>query len=151
MTSIICISMLGFAILFKTFYKKAKSGEVIVLNALESKPKVIRGGALVLPVVHRSTILDLNTRLIQLEQNSIDKIKALYDFDLTSFAIQIENSDAAILTAYERINVSADSMEKLKSVLEHSLQECFLSAKGYDELKNHLSQSLKKVGYELVV
>ena len=151
MASIICISMLGFTILFKTFYKKAKAGEVIVLNALESKPKVIRGGALILPVVHRSIVLDLNTQVIQLEKIFIDKIKALYDLDLTSFAIQIENSDAAILTAYERINVGADSMEKLKSVLEHSLQECFISTKDYDELKKQLSQSLKKVGYELVV
>jgi len=104
-----------------------------------------------MPIIHSATIIDLNTKVIQIEQNSLDRINELYGLSLNSFSVQIENTDAGIIKAYERMSKEEESTDTLKSILENSVQEGLRSIKNYDEFKQHLSKKLNKVGYELVV
>ena len=142
------INIIGFLFLFKKFYKKVKPGEVIVVNTLEAKPKIVRSGTFVMPFIHNATNVYLNTRVIQIGKNSLDKINELYSLDIKTFSVQIINTDDEIIKAYERIN---EDMEALSSILEHAIQEGLLSIKNYSEFKKHLSKSLNNVGYEFVV
>jgi len=147
----IMIVIFGLLIMLKFYYKKAKPGEVIVLNSLKTNPSIIRTGTLVLPIIHRATVMDLTTQVIEIEQHSLDKISALFDVSLNTLSVQIENTEPGIIKAYERINKEGDGISSLKSILEHSIQEGLRSIKDYDKFKLHLSNSLRKVGYELVV
>ena len=145
------VIMVGSLIMLKMLYNKAKPGEVIVLNTLEREPRIIRNGTLVMPIIHSAKTISLNTQAIPIEQSSIDRINELYSLNINTISVQIQNTDAGIIKAYERMSEENGGVDTLKSVLEHSIQEGLHSFKDYDGFKQYLSEKLNKVGYELVV
>lgn len=154
MTFAMLLVIIGMLICLKVFYKKARPGEVIILNTLEAKPKIIRNGALVMPIIHSASTIDLKSQIIDIKTSIIDKVNKTFSLDLSNFSVQVKDSEQDILKAYQRINIAAEDsnhMSQLKSILEQSIQEGLLSINDYEEFKSHLSRSLGNIGYELVV
>ncbi|OZG72181.1 hypothetical protein BTA51_17695 [Hahella sp. CCB-MM4] len=154
MVGIICIAMLGVAGCMRAFYKKAAPGEVIILNSMEAKPRIVRNGALVLPIIHRASSLSLRTQTIEIEKSLVHKVSELYGVSLPSMALQVQESEEAILRAHDRINCAeknGDGGRILQSVLSQAIQEAIMESKDYAEFKNHIATCLDRIGFEPVV
>ena len=148
------IIIAGMFVCLKMFYKKAKPGEVIILNNLEAQPKVIRNGVLVLPMIHSSSTIDLTVQVIDIKPSIMEKVNEAFSLDLSSFSVQVNNTEQGIVQAYQRISNSDNSLNhknQLRSILEQSIQESLLSTNNYEKFKKDVSSNLNDVGYELVV
>lgn len=155
MASTMMFLMIGMLALMKAFYRKALPGEVIILSTLETDPRLIKNGALVLPIIYSASSVSLKTQAIDVDKGLIHKINDIYGVSLQTIAVQVKDTKESILKAHERINLSTDntcsSEAQLKSVLTHSIQEALLTITDYLEFKKHIASSLDNIGYELVV
>ena len=155
MLSIIMFMLIGMLACMKAFYRKALPGEVIILSTLEAEPRIIKNGALVLPIIYSASSVSLNTQAVEIDRNIILNINETYDVSLQTIAVQVKDTNEAILKAHKRINVSnnntVSSGSQIKSIIHHAIQEALLSITDYGEFKNYIASSLDKVGYELVV
>jgi uncharacterized membrane protein YqiK len=150
MMGILLSMTVGIAVIFKTFYKKVAPGEVIILNTLEAKPRIIKTGTLVFPIIYRASSISLNTQAIKIESEILHKINELYNLKLQEIAVQVQDTDNSILLAHSRINDS-ESSYPLISIVNQAVQEALLTQTDYQEFKNQVGFNLSKVGYELVV
>jgi len=144
----------GIAVLFKAFYRKYIPGEVMILNTMEAKPRVIKTGTLVLPIIYSASSISLNTQPIKIENDILHRINDLYGIKLQSIAVQVNDNDESILLAHQRISNSDNAQEKssqLTSIVNQAIQEALLTKTELRAFKDHVATSLSKVGYELVV
>ena len=130
----------GIAVLFKAFYRKAIPGEVMILNTMEAKPRIIKTGTLVFPIIYSASSISLNTQPIKIENDILDNINDLYGLKLQSIAVQVNDNDESILLAYQRINNSGNAQEKssqLTSIVNQAIQEALLTKTELRAFKDH--------------
>ncbi|OUS24534.1 hypothetical protein A9Q99_24370 [Gammaproteobacteria bacterium 45_16_T64] len=145
--------ILGFAAMLKAFYTKVNPGEVLILNTLAAEPMIVRTGTLIYPVIYSTSTMSLHASPINLESDLIQEIKERYEIRLSSVTVQINDSDESILKAYKRINASdiEEQHRQLSSIVNEAVVNAIKTKSIYEDFKNELSNSLEKVGYELVV
>jgi uncharacterized membrane protein YqiK len=130
------IFALGAAMMVKKFYIKVSPGQALVNNKT-SEMSISLTGMLVLPIVHRAEIMDISTKLIELERRGKeglickDNIRA--DIKV-AFFVRVNHAPDDIKKVAERIGCDRASHQETLNVL--------FSAK--------FSEALKTVGYQMM-
>ena len=130
------ILVLGAAIMVKRFYIKVSPGQALVNNKTNEMAISLTGG-LVLPIVHRAEIMDISTKMIELERRGKeglickDNIRA--DIKV-AFFVRVNHAPEDIKKVAERIGCDRASHQETLNVL--------FSAK--------FSEALKTVGYQMM-
>lgn len=130
------IFVLGAAMMVKKFYIKVSPGQALVNNKTNEMAISLTGG-LVLPIVHRAEIMDISTKMIELERRGKeglickDNIRA--DIKV-AFFVRVNHAPEDIKKVAERIGCDRASHQETLNVL--------FSAK--------FSEALKTVGYQMM-
>jgi uncharacterized membrane protein YqiK len=130
------VFVMGAAIMVKKFYIKVSPGQALVNNKTSEMAISLTGG-LVLPIVHRAEIMDISTKMIELERRGKeglickDNIRA--DIKV-AFFVRVNHAPEDIKKVAERIGCDRASHQETLNVL--------FSAK--------FSEALKTVGYQMM-
>ena len=130
------IFVFGSALMVKKFYIKVSPGQALVNNKTNEMAISLTGG-LVLPIVHRAEIMDISTKMIELERRGKeglickDNIRA--DIKV-AFFVRVNHAPEDIKKVAERIGCDRASHQETLNVL--------FSAK--------FSEALKTVGYQMM-
>ena len=153
MAGMMSMILLGVAALFKSFYKKVPPGEVMIVNSMTLTPLLVRTGALVYPIIHSASNVNLNVVPIEIESDLQDIFHEQFSLKISSLSVQVVDSEESILKAQKRISL-VDANERnnqLSSVLNIAVREQMNTSKSIQELKNTVNETLSQIGYELVI
>jgi uncharacterized membrane protein YqiK len=129
------VFVVGAAVMVKRFYIKVSPGQALVNNKTGEMAISLTGG-LVLPIVHRAEIMDISTKMIELERRGKeglickDNIRA--DIKV-AFFVRVNHEPADIKKVAERIGCDRASHKE-------TLVELFAAK---------FSEALKTVGYQM--
>jgi uncharacterized membrane protein YqiK len=56
----------GLLVMVARFYQKVDQGNALIVNKMSTEPDVTFTGAVVLPVVHRSEVMDISVKTIEI-------------------------------------------------------------------------------------
>src|SRR3954469_2743801 len=105
------VFVIGVAVMVKKFYIKVSPGQALVNNKTGEMAISLTGG-LVLPIVHRAEIMDISTKMIELERRGKeglickDNIRA--DIKV-AFFVRVNHAPADIKKVAERIGCARAS------------------------------------------
>lgn len=133
---IVLAVLIGFALLFKNFYKKVEQGQAMIINNFSSVPHVTFTGGIVLPVVHKKEFMNISLKTIEIDRRGKeglicqDNIRA--DIKVTFF-VRVNKTKEDVLKVAQAIGCERASTQE-------TIDELF-SAK--------FSEALKTVGKRL--
>jgi flotillin len=59
-------------VMWARFYHKVDQGQALIVNKMRDEPEVFFTGSVVLPIVHRSEVMDISMKTITLERRGKD-------------------------------------------------------------------------------
>jgi uncharacterized membrane protein YqiK len=127
---------LGVAVAIAKFYQKVEQGKTLIVNRLRAEPDVTFSGALVWPIIHKSEVMDISVKTIEIDRRGKeglickDNIRA--DIKV-SFFLRVNPSREDVLKVAKSIGCARAS--------DHETLEELFSAK--------FSEALKTVGKQL--
>lgn len=122
------------ALIVKAFYRKVLQGQALINNKTGKRTEVNFTGALVLPIIHRSEVMDISLKTIEIDRRGgeglicQDNIRA--DIKVTFF-VRVNKTEDDVLKVAQAIGCARASAQE-------TIEELF-SAK--------FSEALKTVGY----
>ena len=128
--------LFGAALLVKSFYKKVLQGEALINNKMGKDPVVSFSGGLVLPIIHRSEVMDISIKTIELDRRGSDglicrdNIRA--DIKVTFF-VRVNKTSEDVLKVAQSIGTARASDQQ-------TIEELFIAK---------FSEALKTVGYSM--
>ena len=122
--------------IFRAFYQKVDQGFALINNTMSQTPKVTFTGMLVIPIIHRTEVMDISVKTIQVDRRGKDGL------------ICSDNVRADITVAfYVRVNKTAEDVLQVASAVgvkrasdQKTLEELFQAK---------FSEALKTVGKQL--
>lgn len=122
--------------MFRSFYQKVDQGFALINNTMSQTPKVTFTGMLVIPIIHRTEVMDISVKTIQVDRRGKDGL------------ICADNVRADITVAfYVRVNKTAEDVLQVASAVgvkrasdQKTLEELFQAK---------FSEALKTVGKQL--
>lgn len=128
--------LLGVLVLFARFYRKVEQGKALIVNKMKAEPEVTFTGMVVLPIFHKSEVMDISVKTLEIDRRGKDGL------------ICRDNIRADIkVTFFVRVNKTAEDVIKVAQSIgcarasdPHTLEELF-NAK--------FSEALKTVGKQL--
>jgi uncharacterized membrane protein YqiK len=64
----IVLVILGVAVMISKFYRKVDQGRALIINKMKADPEVTFTGGIVYPIIHRSEVMDISVKTIELER-----------------------------------------------------------------------------------
>lgn len=133
---ILALIILGAVTLFAKFYVKVEQGKALIVNKMRPEPEVTFTGMIVMPIFHKSEIMDISVKTIEIDRRGKEGL------------ICRDNIRADIkVTFFVRVNKTRDDVVKVAQSIgcarasdPKTLEELF-SAK--------FSEALKTVGKQL--
>ncbi|MFH1811533.1 MAG: hypothetical protein ABIJ09_22530 [Pseudomonadota bacterium] len=128
--------LLGLALLIKAFYRKVLQGQALINNKMGNQTTVSFTGGLVLPIIHRSEVMDISIKTIEIDRRGgeglicRDNIRA--DIKVTFF-VRVNKTEEDVLKV-------AQSIGCVRASAQETIEELF-NAK--------FSEALKTVGYSM--
>ncbi len=128
--------LVGFAMLVAKFYRKVEQGRALIINKVSKDPEVTFTGGLVLPIIHRSEVMDISVKTIEIDRRGKeglickDNIRA--DIKVTFF-VKVNKTTEDVLKVAQQVGCARASDQT-------TLEELF-NAK--------FSEALKTVGKQL--
>lgn len=126
----------GFAALVALFYKKVEQGKALIVNSLKADPEVTFTGKVVLPVLHKSEVMDISVKTIEIDRRGKeglicrDNIRA--DIKV-AFFVRVNKTKEDVIKVAQSIGCARAS--------DHRTLEELFNAK--------FSEALKTVGKQL--
>ncbi|MEM6788458.1 MAG: hypothetical protein AAF715_13140 [Myxococcota bacterium] len=65
---IVLLLVVGILVMITRFYRKVDQGKALIINKLQRQPEVTFSGGVVLPIVHRSEIMDISVKTIEIDR-----------------------------------------------------------------------------------
>ena len=127
---------IGLLVMVARFYRKVDQGKALIINKVSNEPDVTFTGGIVLPIVHRSEIMDISVKTIELSRNGRDglicqdNIRA--DIKVTFF-VKVNKTVEDVLKVAQNIGCARASDQQ-------TLEELFIAK---------FSEALKTVGKRL--
>ena len=92
--------------IFRAFYQKVDQGFALINNTMSQTPKVTFTGMLVIPIIHRTEVMDISVKTIQVDRRGKDGL------------ICSDNVRADITVAfYVRVNKTAEDVLQVASAV----------------------------------
>ncbi|MBT8494303.1 MAG: hypothetical protein KJO07_14710 [Deltaproteobacteria bacterium] len=66
------IFLIGILVLVARFYRKVDQGRALIINKMSAEPEVTFTGGVVLPVFHRSEVMDISVKSIEIDRRGKD-------------------------------------------------------------------------------
>lgn len=136
MALVIILIVVGILVMIAKFYRKVDQGRALIINKVTKEPIVTFTGGVVLPIIHRSEIMDISVKTINLERRAHeglickDNIRA--DIKVTFF-VKVNKTVEDVLKVAANIGCQRASDQ-------HTLEELFVAK---------FSEALKTVGKRL--
>lgn len=123
-------------VMWARFYRKVDQGQALIVNKMRNEPEVFFTGSVVLPIVHRSEVMDISLKTITLERRGKDGLICQDNIraDIkVSFYVRVNKTRDAVLQVAQTIGVRRASDRE-------TLEDLFLA---------RFSEALKTVGKRL--
>lgn len=120
-------------VMWARFYRKVDQGQALIVNRMREEPDVYFTGAVVLPIIHRSEVMDISLKTITLERRANDGLICRDNIraDIkVSFYVRVNKTGESVLQVAQTIGVRRASDQ-------HTLEDLFLP---------RFSEALKTVG-----
>ncbi|MBA3707951.1 MAG: flotillin family protein [Planctomycetes bacterium] len=133
---IVIVFLIGLGVFLNAFYRKVDQGYALIVNKLKTNPEVTFTGAMVLPVIHRTEVMDISLKTIEVDRNGTnglickDNIRA--DIKVTFF-VRVNKTVEDVLKV-------AGSVGVLRASDPRTLEELFQAK---------FSEALKTVGKKM--
>ncbi len=131
--AIVFFFIFAILVMWARFYKKVDQGQALIVNRMRDEPDVYFTGAVVLPIIHRSEVMDISLKTITLERRANDGLICRDNIraDIkVSFYVRVNKTKDAVLQVAQTIGVRRASDQ-------HTLEDLFLP---------RFSEALKTVG-----
>ncbi len=133
---LIILFIVGVLVIISKFYRKVDQGKALIVNKMKNDPEVTFTGGIVYPIIHRSEVMDISVKTIELERRAHEGL------------ICKDNVRADIkVTFFVRVNKTADDVLKVAQTIgcarasdQKTLEELFIAK---------FSEALKTVGKRL--
>jgi uncharacterized membrane protein YqiK len=126
----------GTTVLFARFYRKVEQGKALIVNKMKAEPEVTFTGMVVLPIFHKSEIMDISVKTLEIDRRGKEGL------------ICRDNIRADIkVTFFVRVNKTQEDVIKVAQAIG-----CMRASdpSTLDELFNaKFSEALKTVGKQL--
>ena len=133
---VVGLVILGATILFARFYRKVEQGKALIVNKMKAEPEVTFTGMVVLPVFHKSEVMDISVKTLEIDRRGKDGL------------ICRDNIRADIkVTFFVRVSKTQEDVIKVAQAIG-----CLRASdpKTLEELFNaKFSEALKTVGKQL--
>jgi len=123
----IVVLLLGTALLVKAFYRKVNQGEALIVNKLKAEPVVTFTGAMVLPIIHRSEVMDISLKTIEVTRRGheglicADNIRA--DIQVTFF-VRVNKTTEDVLKVAQAVGCTrASEVETVRDLFGAKFSE----------------------------
>ncbi len=117
----------GFAALLARFYRQVAQGQVLIVNTMQSEPKVSFTGAVVIPIINRAETMDISLKTIEIDRRGkqglicADNIRA--DIKV-SFFVRVNKTVEDVLKVAGSVGcVRASDLKTLQDLFEAKFSE----------------------------
>jgi uncharacterized membrane protein YqiK len=99
----LALIVFGGALMVMKFYRKVEQGKALIVNTLKSEPEVTFTGKIVIPIIHKSEVMDISVKTIEIDRRGKeglicqDNIRA--DIKVTFFVRVSKTRDDVIKVA----------------------------------------------------
>lgn len=121
------VLLFGTLIVIARFYRQVDQGKVLIVNTLKSEPVVTFTGAVVIPIIHRSEVMDISLKTVEIDRRGKeglickDNIRA--DIKVTFF-VRVNKTREDVLKVAQSIGcVRASDQETLENLFEAKFSE----------------------------
>jgi uncharacterized membrane protein YqiK len=121
------VLLFGTLIIVARFYRQVDQGKVLIVNTLKSEPLVTFTGAVVIPIIHRSEVMDISLKTVEIDRRGKeglickDNIRA--DIKVTFF-VRVNKTREDVLKVAQSIGcVRASDQETLENLFEAKFSE----------------------------
>lgn len=121
------IILFGIFVSVAKFYRQVDQGKVLIVNTLKHEPVVTFTGAVVLPIVHRSEVMDISLKTVEIDRRGKeglickDNIRA--DIKVTFF-VRVNKTREDVLKVAQSIGCArASDQETLENLFEAKFSE----------------------------
>ncbi|MBJ6762613.1 hypothetical protein JGU66_17735 [Myxococcaceae bacterium JPH2] len=121
------IILFGIFVTVAKFYRQVDQGKVLIVNTLKSEPVVTFTGSVVLPIVHRSEVMDISLKTVEIDRRGKeglickDNIRA--DIKVTFF-VRVNKTREDVLKVAQSIGCArASDQETLENLFEAKFSE----------------------------
>lgn len=119
--------LLAFGVALTRFYRQVAQGQVLIVNTMKAEPKVSFTGAIVLPIIHRSEVMDISLKTIEIDRRGkqglicADNIRA--DIKV-SFFVRVNKTVEDVLKVAQAVGcVRASDLRTLQELFEAKFSE----------------------------
>jgi uncharacterized membrane protein YqiK len=130
---ILGLIVLGILVIVARFYQKVDQGKALIVNTMKSEPYVTFTGAVVYPIIHRSEIMDISVKTIEITRRGKDGLicKDNIRADISvNFFVRVNKKHEDVLKVAQSIGCQRASDKR-------TLEELFVAK---------FSEALKTVG-----
>jgi uncharacterized membrane protein YqiK len=119
--------VVAFGMALARFYKQVSQGQVLIVNTMKAEPKVSFTGAVVLPIIHRSEVMDISLKAIEIDRRGkqglicADNIRA--DIKV-SFFVRVNKTVEDVLKVAQAVGCQrASDIKTLQELFEAKFSE----------------------------
>ena len=113
------IVVLGIAAFVMSCYKKVEQGHALIINKMDSKPTVTFTGGVVIPVLHRSEMMDISVKTINIDRRGSEGLQCKDHIRVdiqVSFFVKVNKTPEDVLEVAQSIGCARAS--DLKTIEE---------------------------------
>lgn len=121
------VVLFGVAIIVARFYRQVDQGKVLIVNTMKSEPVVTFTGAVVIPIINRSEVMDISLKTVEIDRRGKeglickDNIRA--DIKVTFF-VRVNKTREDVLKVAQSIGCArASDQETLENLFEAKFSE----------------------------
>src|SRR5688500_12402304 len=134
--ALLVLTLFVIGVMIAKFYRKVEQGKALIVNKMKAEPEVTFTGATVLPIFHKSEVMDISVKTIEIDRRGKDGL------------ICKDNIRADIkVTFFVRVNKTREDVIKVAQAIGCARAS---DPKTLEELFNaKFSEALKTVGKQL--
>jgi uncharacterized membrane protein YqiK len=123
----LAVIVLGVLVLVARFYRQVLQGQALIVNTMKEEPVVTFTGAVVLPIIHRSEVMDISVKTVELDRRGKeglicqDNIRA--DINVTFFVRVNKTRDDVLKVAQSIGCVRASDSATLRELFSAKFAE----------------------------
>jgi len=157
---IACLLAIGMIKWLLSMYRKVDQGTALIINSLKSEPDVTFTGGLVLPIIHRSEVMDISLKTIEIDRKGHeglicqDNIRA--DIKVTFFVRVNKTKDDVLHVAQAIGCVRASKQETLNELFQAKFSEALKTVgkqmdfvELYQEREKFKNRIIETIGHDL--
>lgn len=156
----IILILLVFAVMVSKFYVKVAQGRALIINKVTKQPTVTFTGGLVIPIIHKSEVMDISVKTIEILRRGTDglicKDNIRADIKVTFF-VKVNNQSEDVLKVAGQVGCArASDQETLEELFSAKFSEALKTAgkqlqfiELYEKRDNFKDQIVEAIGTDL--